>query len=53
MKPLTLAEIEQELLDIAYGLDGYGSWRADSANEKLRALARRIAVQIETDKLAA
>ena len=46
-----LYEIERELIDMAFRLDGY--WRTETEAEKLRALARRIAVQIETEKLSA
>ena len=51
MIALTLSDIERELNDMAFRLDGY--WRTETEAEKLRALARRIAVQIETEKLSA
>jgi hypothetical protein len=45
MIALTLANIETEVLDIADG----DSW---NRRDRLFALARRIAVQIETDRLS-
>lgn len=47
---MTLDDIERELVGLAD--DCCCCWRGDETDEKLRALARRIAVQIETDKLA-
>lgn len=47
---LTLSDIERELVEIADVLD---EWEAWDSSEKLRALASRIAVQVETEKLAA
>jgi hypothetical protein len=47
---LTLRDVEQELLEIADDDEDDG-W-SFGTSERLRTLARRIAVQIETDKLA-
>ena len=45
---LTLSEVERELTEMSESCND--DWDYGTA-EKLRALARRIAVQIETDKL--
>lgn len=50
MTGLTLGEIERELVDITYGC--CHCWRGDATEEKLRALARRIAVEVEMQALA-
>lgn len=49
MTGLTLSDIERELTDLSESCDD--DWDYGTA-EKLRGLARRIAIQIETDKLA-
>lgn len=48
MSPLTLDSIEQELLKLA----DQDWWADGELEEAIRALARRIGVQVEADKLA-
>lgn len=50
MTGLTLAQIESEIASVA---DDMPHWVDSSLTERLHALARRIAVEIETDKLRA